>query len=234
MSGDPVRLIVNALVSQPTLLQALRGVPSTRVIFEQLETVDYEKRVGTFWVESDDCDAFEAAMKTDPTVTDIRCLTTFSDQQLYRVKQVGEGQRRSVYPTLVDAGGVLQRMVGTHEGWEYQVAFPNYDGLTRFRDVCAEYDLQFTLLEKYEQAEYLDVISGSADSDIVADFGLTPVQRETLTKAVEEGYYAVPREIKLAELATQMEVSDQAVTERLRRAIVTFTTNAFLEPTSEA
>ncbi len=57
------------------------------------------------------------------------------------------------------------------------------------------------------------------------DFGLTPVQRETLLLAVDRGYYAIPRECTTLELAEELDISDQAVTERLRRAIVTVVKN---------
>lgn len=47
--------------------------------------------------------------------------------------------------------------------------------------------------------------------------GLTPVQRETLTMALERGYFAIPRETNLVELAEELDISDQAVNERVRR-----------------
>lgn len=56
-------------------------------------------------------------------------------------------------------------------------------------------------------------------------YGLTPVQRATLVRAVREGYYSIPRELSTQELADSFDVSDQAVTERLRRAIASLVEN---------
>ncbi|MFC5970377.1 helix-turn-helix domain-containing protein [Halomarina salina] len=215
-------------MTQPTLRQALQDVPSTRIIIEQVETEYSGERTLTFWVESDDFAAFETAMSDDPTVTDVECLTTFSDRRLYRATQVGEGRAKSLYSALTTSGGDLQSVIGTATGWEYRVAFPDSGGLSRLRDICEEFGLDFTLLQKYQQTVHLDRISSAANQEVPPDLGLTPTQRETLLRAVDQGYYAIPREISLVELASQLGVSDQAVTERLRRAIVALTTNAFL------
>ena len=56
-------------------------------------------------------------------------------------------------------------------------------------------------------------------------YGLTPPQRETLTYAVEHGYYSLPRGVSTKELGAEFGISDQAVTERLRRGITTLVSN---------
>lgn len=48
-------------------------------------------------------------------------------------------------------------------------------------------------------------------------FGLTPSQQEALAVALEQGYFDVPRTTTLVEIAERLGVSDQAVSERLRR-----------------
>jgi len=44
------------------------------------------------------------------------------------------------------------------------------------------------------------------------------------------GYYDIPRGCTTAELADELGISDQATTERLRRAIGAFTRHALLTP----
>jgi predicted DNA binding protein len=46
---------------------------------------------------------------------------------------------------------------------------------------------------------------------------LTARQRETLRLAHERGYFEIPREVTLDDLADELGVSNQAVSERLRR-----------------
>lgn len=43
-------------------------------------------------------------------------------------------------------------------------------------------------------------------------------QYEILTTAIEAGFFAIPRETTFAELAGVLNISDQAVSEHLRRA----------------
>lgn len=50
---------------------------------------------------------------------------------------------------------------------------------------------------------------------------LTEVQRETLVRAVEAGYYATPRAVSLDSLAEEFDVSKSAVSQRLRKAEAT-------------
>lgn len=48
-------------------------------------------------------------------------------------------------------------------------------------------------------------------------YGLTERQYETLTTAVERGYYAIPRETTAQDLADELDVSYQTLSELLRR-----------------
>ncbi|WP_418282648.1 helix-turn-helix domain-containing protein [Halorubrum sp. DTA98] len=50
---------------------------------------------------------------------------------------------------------------------------------------------------------------------------LTGVQRETLIRAVEAGYYATPRATSLDRLANEFDVSKSAISQRLRKAEAT-------------
>ncbi|MCH7662218.1 MAG: prepilin peptidase, partial [Euryarchaeota archaeon] len=49
-------------------------------------------------------------------------------------------------------------------------------------------------------------------------FGLTDDQQDVLTIAFDRGYYAIPRETTLSELADDLDASHQALSERMRRA----------------
>jgi hypothetical protein len=53
----------------------------------------------------------------------------------------------------------------------------------------------------------------------VAGRGLTAAQREAIRAAADRGYFKVPREVSLKELAEQLGVSEQAVSQRLRRGL---------------
>ena len=218
-------MIVEFTLQQPTLLEALQQSPSTKVTWEQMDTTANGEQLVLFWAASDDYEAFEAGIHEDPTVTGLRCLTEFSDRRLYQVEQIGEGLAQSVYPALVEAGGIIQQCTATAEGWKLQVRFPDTEALTHFHDACTRHDLDFRLLRKYQQAD---------DNDHPEEFGLTAKQRELLVHAVEEGYYEVPRDTNLEDISETVDISHQAGSERLRRAMSLLVRNALsLPPASE-
>jgi len=50
-------------------------------------------------------------------------------------------------------------------------------------------------------------------------YGLTDAQFEALATAWERGFYTVPREVELVDIAADLGISHQALSERLRRGI---------------
>ncbi|MGQ3330541.1 helix-turn-helix domain-containing protein [Halorubrum sp. FL23] len=65
-------------------------------------------------------------------------------------------------------------------------------------------------------------VRDEARSAVSVDPGeMTAVQRRTLLRAVEAGYYADPREATLTDLAAEFDVSKSAVSQRLRSAETT-------------
>ncbi|MFC4436669.1 helix-turn-helix domain-containing protein [Halostagnicola sp. GCM10023398] len=64
-----------------------------------------------------------------------------------------------------------------------------------------------------------DVRTGEIGATVLdAARNLTPTERETIHRAIEAGYYEVPRSTTLGELAAAFEISDAAVSKTLRRA----------------
>lgn len=66
-----------------------------------------------------------------------------------------------------------------------------------------------------------DVRSGGRRTVRVDTGELTPIQRETLVRAVAAGYYTVPRRVSLSALSKRFDVSQSAVSQRLRTAEAT-------------
>lgn len=70
------------------------------------------------------------------------------------------------------------------------------------------------------------VYSPDEDSKTACAFGLTPEQRKTLFRAVDKGYFSVPRETKLEDIADLLRITWQAASERVRRGAETVLRNA--------
>nr|WP_303647895.1 helix-turn-helix domain-containing protein [Haloarchaeobius amylolyticus] len=66
-------------------------------------------------------------------------------------------------------------------------------------------------------------------SDTNRDGTLTDAQRELLRSAVREGYFKVPREVSLVELAELNDISDVELSQQLRRGLDVVVRDATLE-----
>ncbi|GAB6860768.1 hypothetical protein JCM17092_08570 [Haloplanus litoreus] len=122
------------------------------------------------------------------------------------------------FQLLDECGGSVRRGTGTADTWTFEAEFPSHDDFSTFRSACDDLDASVEI-----QRVYNPTSAGTG-----AWYGLTPRQRTTLELAVERGYYDIPRRCTTIELADDLGISDQAVTERLRRGIVAFVTNALL------
>lgn len=123
--------------------------------------------------------------------------------------------------------------VADHSGY-VTGPFRNVDGSERWElgfDDEASADGALETMDRYDEVvvrdrRRLDPATVLADvrasevgrSVIEASRGLTPAERETIRRAIEEGYYEVPRGATLGDLATGLGVSDAAVSKTLRRA----------------
>lgn len=82
--------------------------------------------------------------------------------------------------------------------------FDDRERLSEFQTYCDENDIAFELNRLQEQEQPM----------ASAQYDLTTKQRETLVTALDAGYYAVPQEITMSELADEMGVSQQALSKR--------------------
>jgi len=128
-----------------------------------------------------------------------------------------DSEAEPFFRLLDEHGGSIRRGTGASEAWTFEAVFPSHDDFSAFRSATEDLDATIEIERVYNPT------SGTG-----AWYGLTPRQRRTLELAVDRGYYDIPRRCTTIELADELGISDQAVTERLRRGIVTFVTNALL------
>lgn len=199
-------IIVEFSLDHPILREALDRVPAVRVRWERSDPVDDRIRV-LLWAEGGDLDAFETALEDDPTVTPPQRIVEVGDRRLYQLELIDEGRETSIYPLMVEEGGVIQELTATHQGWEFRASFPDRASFQRFRRFCEDHEIGMDVHRVYDQRD------GSEGST----FGLTEPQLETLVAAVDCGYFEIPRECSLAALGDHLGVSENAASERIRR-----------------
>lgn len=100
-------------------------------------------------------------------------------------------------------------VLGTSNGWSLRFRFADVAALRAFHERSRERVTPLELRRTYDP----DGWGGDHGH------GLTETQRETLVRAYEAGYFEIPRQVTLMELADRLGVSEQAVSERLRRGL---------------
>lgn len=194
-------------LESPILRETLHQLPDLVVTVEAQYEYD-ESIYFLFWVEEVDFDAVPEALATDSTVTRPKKLTETPTKHLYRTCFTKTGYAASTYDLMRDWDIVLLDAHGTHEGWTVRLLFPTQEALSAYYDECTERGLAPTILTKYEEV----------DAPTRANAELTPAQWEALTTAFEAGYFEIPRQTSLDDIADQLGISAQAASERIRRA----------------
>ncbi len=108
---------------------------------------------------------------------------------------------------LVGEGGTILAGVGADGSWTLRVLFSDRDALSRTHEECLDAGLSVEVERIY-----------GMDGNPHEQAGLTDKQQETLSLALEGGYYDIPRANTADELAGELGISHQAFSERLRRA----------------
>lgn len=167
-------------------------------------------------IQNDARETFESSVRGHPEVNDIQLVNTHEDETLYALDW--EPSEASLLRRILNLDAVLLSAAGTADTWGLELRFPSHEALSAFQEFYLDEDIDVSI----------DRIYNPTKPDAGPWYGLTPPQRETLTAAVEGGYYSLPRQISTQELADTFDISDQAVTERLRRGISTLVLNTLL------
>ncbi|WP_123537335.1 helix-turn-helix domain-containing protein [Halosimplex salinum] len=175
-----------------------------------------ERAVPFFWVYDADFAAFERTVSEAPSVAELVEIDTYDDRVLYTFEWSVEND--AVFRSIRDVNAYILNATGADTSWRFELRFPSHEAMSTFQEECAEEDIGFEVIRVYNPGK----------PDLGPWFGLTERQREAIVLAVEEGYYDIPRDCTTVELADDLGISDQAVTERLRRAIVRLVTNTIL------
>ncbi|WP_436934137.1 helix-turn-helix domain-containing protein [Halovenus marina] len=142
----------------------------------------------------------------------VSCVTVFesTDGRHSYLAVHGEGsQAGAVYESLVAHGGVFVSGTVRDGAWELRVRFPDRGSFEAFRDDCPAEEANLDVEAVYE----------TTASVRTKRCPLTEQQAELIRLAARAGYFEVPRKQSLGELATELDISTQAASERLRRGL---------------
>lgn len=182
----------------------LEAVSDVEVEAERIAAHGTKWTMPCLWFANTDFDTIDDALETDPTVDEVVETATFDDEKYYQIEWTDTVIER--INSYLDREASLLEASASSNGWQIQIRFSSREQFDAFRNHLSERGHQFRLLQLTEP--------GAARQS----FGeVTPDQRRALVTAKERGYYRVPREITARELAEELDMSHQSVSEILRR-----------------
>jgi len=212
-------LIAEYTLQTPFLLKALESTPEMMIQIETLHTDSVRPSKVIFWAWGDDFQTFERSMDADSTISEYKNLTEFEDRRLYSIIPSEEGEKVFTYRTMTEHDIVSLHESGNYEGLTIRARFPGREALVAYRSFCQEKGLTFQVQNLYPEEKHVAAREG------YEPHGLTSAQREVLQTSLDQGYFATPRQSTLEEIADELDVSVQAVSTRLRRALQTLLQN---------
>ncbi|MFC7155646.1 helix-turn-helix domain-containing protein [Halomarina halobia] len=187
------------------LATAVTTVPEVKLDVAHAVSTDRGRPTWFLWADGTDLDAFECAMADDPTVTDVERMREVADARLYTLQVT---RAASVYADSrwsdLDASNYASRF---RDGW--------WNSVTRFAD-RGTLDAYLAFLDQRDVTVELDDVFVTLASN--GERPLTRCQRETVEFAYRRGFFEIPREATMSDLADEFDVSEQAISQRLRRA----------------
>ena len=193
----------------PVLHQAAEHL--TGGVIELKEScINKSGEIGLRCLVSSPCvEEFERGLRSDETVSRYDVLAQPStDETLYQIQLSKAGRENSIVPLLGEYGGELIEGKRSGEQCFISLRFPDHASLQDFiNDYRSRQGISLQVTELGPETESHDYT-----------YGLTQAQYEALYVAYKQGYFEVPRRASLVSLSDELGVSDNAVSERLRRA----------------
>ena len=211
-----VPLVKAALPSTEFVLsETLQTVPESTFKCEKIVDTAEGTVMPLVWAQAPDADELEVALAADPTVSEVELLSAFDGKRLYRMEWVN--RIHLVVKLLVDGDATILDASTDGERWVFRILYPTHDTLSETIAFSKEHGLSLDVLSIHEM-----------EGDPSGRYGLTKAQYEAVTTACERGYYEVPRKANLGNLAEELDISHQALSERLHRGIDRLVTDTLL------
>jgi predicted DNA binding protein len=157
------------------------------------------------WVSGEDHETFERTVRNRSAVKELFVLDQIDGDGLYRIEWADNPT--DIIKGIAKTDATILEAVGDGD-WVFQLRFPDHDHLAEFHEFCRDLDLPVRVERTYSFTEY---------SELQHRDNLSEPQREALVLALQRGYFATPRKVNLDELATELDITRQALSARIRR-----------------
>lgn len=191
----------------------LLGREGTRIEFQQFVPMGDEP-LPYLSVETADLSAFEQLLADSDTIASVVTVGSEGDRGLYRIEWAQ--QPDGFFEALSEHDLVLEQALGTDDKWSFRLRGPS-EALSPFWEALRDRGISNTV-------ERIQDVEQPADNP----FGLTDKQQEAVELAFTEGYFEVPSETNLTDMAEQLGITRQSFRRRLNRGLSNLLQNTIL------
>lgn len=210
-------LIVEFEIETPILRRTAES--ASRIDVEEIFRSSTDETKFIFWVYGEDLDGVDTALTDDETVRAFALLEEPGDRRLYSGTLSEHGEELLTYPTAAEYDIAYLDITVTTDT-KIRARIPTREALFAYRDACRKREIPFRIERIFRESDQ------SGDR-----YGITDRQREALLVALEAGYFDVPRNTTLSDVAAKLDISDQALSARLRRGQANLLRNTLRERT---
>ena len=185
---------------------AIEQQSSAEIEIERVVPMRQEQFPYIFVWNHTDFEAFERTTRELPEIESVSLLEAFDDGRLYTLSW--HDKQCPVISELVDNDGVLLSATGDPTAWVFEIRFPAHENASAFfQDVTDCGAVEISLKSIVREVDFESVEKGI----------LTDKQEHALETAFEMGYFRIPREAHLDDVADQLGVSPSSASALLRR-----------------
>lgn len=161
----------------------------------------------SIWISGDRVEAAVAVVRESPLIEDCTLLGETGDGSVYQL--TWDETLPGLIEHVRETDGAILSAIAVDDTWTVELRFPDRVTAAHFYSHYDDPDHPITIRST----------SSSGTAQQARRDLLTAEQRDALGRAIDAGYFDVPRKTTLVELARELDVSDTAVSQRLRRGL---------------
>ncbi len=189
------------------LRETLESVDDVSVEIERVVAHGPDHVMPYVWISGSESSMsnIDELLDDDPSVDETDLLTDLGDERLYRLNWIDDVT--VIVHILTEEKATVLQAASEGRWWQFRVLFPERDSLASTYEFATDQGFSLDIQKIHQLNEGRQ-----------GRYGLTDAQYETLVAALEGGYYEIPRNVDMESLSNDLDISHQALSERLRRA----------------
>jgi len=180
-------------------------------LFEHLPdlTCEMERVIASsghgLWLSGASQSAIEDGLDAASAIGEYALISDDEDRWLYDI--TFDPETIDIFELVLEEGGTVLSASASGRTWLLSIRFVDRESVSSLYDRLVEQDISPTIVRLFDM-----------NQEAHSQCGLTARQYETLVAAIDHGYFEIPREVSMQELSEELDISHQALSERLRRA----------------